>query len=114
MVYVVTKNGSLLRYEGIPGKLLWLSDCGDRWFIYQTSCNCKKCVTDSHQTWVAHVYKSEIVSIGFDKPIAIEGALLTSRQRLCLAGIYQWLINNKKRAKYLNLEPLRLVAGAKK
>lgn len=100
-VYAVTTDQRCIRYD-LPvaaNGTIWLQDKGDSWLVYYKTCDCRACSDEAHKSWIASVRKSTIVSIGFYRPIAVEGRMLTSDERRNITDIADWLdkAKNKRR-----------------
>ena len=96
--YAVTRDGRIIEYRaGLAGKQLWMQDQGEYWLLYQYSCGCQECGKEDHRYWVAQVLKSSVVSFGWERPICVEGRLLTAGEKSDLINIRDWLNRRKEK-----------------
>lgn len=114
-VFVVTTDYRLLEYplpaHAKKSKSIWLRDCDPVWKIYWKTCSCADCVNiDGHEVVIAWIEKREVMSIGFQRPIAIDGRLLTDGEKRKLTDLKKWLEQNKKVPKRLDISPLAFIA----
>jgi len=110
-VYAVTLAQGLLRYDAPMGKQIWLAERGGNWKIYYKSCTCEKCIDHSHEVLIAWVQRDQISSIGFERPVAVEGRMLSAYERTKLVDLRDWL-EKRKLPRKVDLAPLKTVIGA--
>lgn len=92
MVYAVTTDNRLLGFRSPTDEhSMWLRSAGARWKIYYKNCTCANCTRADHEVLIAYVESSRVVSIGFERPVAVEGRMLTSSERYALGNLRDWL-----------------------
>ena len=96
MIYVMMLDGAIVSYAGGPGRTTCFASSGNQWHLYYRDCACKPCVTAAHHQFIAYVAKDQVRSIGFTKPIMVDGAPLTWVQRYDLKRLAEWLGKRKK------------------
>lgn len=91
-VYVVTRDQRLLRYDGPQcGRNAWIRHDGYRWKVYYKSCTCVKCEVLEHEVLIAYVDPTQIVSIGFERPVVVGGRLLSVEVKSQLRALGDWV-----------------------
>lgn len=109
-IYVVTKSGDLLEYSAPDGYREWIGTEETRYRIFKSEQRCGRSPANNQKSLMSYVDKDEVVSIGFIKPVTIEGRMLNWSERSKLTTLRNWLAKRRLPRK-IDATPLEKLLG---